>query len=121
MSTTLLKVPVDERLNTFMEVQVDPSELPGLEESGVALAAAGNTRFETTAFSLSSAMDHVMPALRVVLGRLRNGAHSPDEITMKVGLQVGGEAGVFFAKGTSDATVEVTMTWRHESGFDGDR
>jgi hypothetical protein len=112
----LLKVPVDEGSDEFVEVQVSRAELLSLGESGVVLASADSSRFEATAFSLSSAIDQIMPALRVILSRLRNGVHSPDEITMELGLQIGGEAGVFFAKGTSEATVAVTMTWRRTAG-----
>jgi len=56
-----------------------------LEESGVVLASDDGWRFVAVGFSLASAMDRVMPALRVILGRLRAGMHSPDEITMQVG------------------------------------
>jgi hypothetical protein len=106
----LLKVPLGEGSDDFVEIQVGRSELLGLSEGGVALASADGSR--SASFSLSSAMDRVMPALRVILGRLHSGMHSPDEITLQLGLQVGGESGVFFAKGTAEATVAVTMTWR---------
>jgi hypothetical protein len=108
----LLRVPVGDGSGEFVEFQVAWTELQSLSESGVVLASDDGSRFEAVAFSLASAMDRVMPALRVILGRLRAGLHSPDEITMELGLQVGGEAGVFFAKGTAEATVAVTMTWR---------
>jgi len=111
----LLRVPVGDGSDDFVEIQVSRTELLSLSESGVVLASDDGTRFEAATFSLASAMDRVMPALRVILGRLRAGVHSPDEITMELGLQVGGEVGVFFAKGTSQATVAVTMTWRRES------
>lgn len=108
---SLLKVPVSEGSKEFIEVQVSRAELENLSESGVMLASADGSHLATTAFSLSSAMDRVMPAIRVILGRLR-GVCSPDELTMELGLQIGGEAGVFFAKGTAEATVAITMTWR---------
>jgi hypothetical protein len=108
----LLRVPVGDGSGESVEVQVSRSELQGLSESGVVLASDDGSRFEAVTFSLASAMDRVMPALRVILSRLRAGVHSPDEVVMELGLQVGGEAGVFFAKGTAEATVAVTMTWR---------
>lgn len=116
--TALLKVPVGDGSGEFVEVQVARAELQDLSESGVVLASDDGSRFEAATFSLSSAMDRVMPALRVILGRLRSGVHSPDEITMELGLQVGGEAGVFFARGTAEATVAVTMTWRRAADKD---
>jgi NTP-dependent ternary system trypsin peptidase co-occuring protein len=110
--TALLKVPVDDGSDEFVEVQISRAELMSLSDSGVVLASDDGSRFEAATFSLSSAMDRVMPAVRVILGRLRTGAGSPDELTVELGLQIGGEAGVFFAKGTAEATVAVTMTWR---------
>jgi Trypsin-co-occurring domain 1 len=113
----LLKVPVGAGSDEFVEIQVSRSELLSLSEDGVILASADGSR--TASFSLSSAMDRVMPAVRVILGRLRSGAYSPDEITVQLGLQVGGASGVFFAKGTAEATVAVTMTWRRTAEGNG--
>jgi hypothetical protein len=115
--TTLLRVPFGEDSDEFVEIQVSRSELLSLSEDGVVLASADGSR--SASFSLSSAMDRVMPAVRVILGRLRNGAYSPDEITLQLGLQVGGASGVFFAKGTAEATVAVTMTWRRAAERNG--
>lgn len=117
--TLLLKVPVGDGSDEFVEVQVSRDELPGLGGSGVILASDDGLRFEAAGFSLASGMDRVMPALRVILARLRRGVHSPDEITMELGLQIGGEAGVFFAKGTAEASVSVRMTWRGMPSTDG--
>jgi Trypsin-co-occurring domain 1 len=116
----LLRVPVGDGSDEFVEIQVSRTELQDLSESGVVLASDDGSRFEAVTFSLASAMDRVIPALRVILGRLRAGVHSPDEITMELGLQVGGEAGVFFAKGTAEATVAVTMTWRRGPAAEGE-
>lgn len=59
------------------------------------------------------------PALRMILGRLREGVHAPDKITIDVGLQVGGETGFVFAKGTAEASIAVSMTWRRRSDDGG--
>ena len=115
--TVLLRVPVGDGSGEFVEIQVARADLEGANESGVVLAADNGSRFEATGFSLASAMDRVLPALRVILGRLRSGEFSPDEVTMELGLQIGGETGVFFARGTAEASVAVTMTWhRHPKG-----
>jgi hypothetical protein len=110
--TVLLKVPVGDGTDDFVEVQVSRSELVDLTESGVVLASASGSRFESAGYTLADAMSRVMPALRVILGHLRDGVHAPDEITMDVGLKVGGESGFVFAKGTAEATIAVSMTWR---------
>jgi hypothetical protein len=62
-------------------------------------------------YSLASSLDRVMPALRTIITRLRTDEHSPDEIGMQLGLKVGGEAGLVFAKGTAEATFTVSLTW----------
>lgn len=108
----LLRVPVDEDPGDFIEVQVTRSDLAGLEDDGVVLAANDGERFKAVAFSLASAADHVVPALRTMVGRLRDGVHAPDEVTLGIGLQIGGETGFVFAKGTAEASIAVTMTWR---------
>ncbi|HEY5361238.1 MAG TPA: CU044_2847 family protein [Streptosporangiaceae bacterium] len=116
----LLKVPVGDDSGDFVEVEVARAELSGLSESGVVLASDDGSRFEAAGFSLASGMDRVMPALLVILARLRAGVHSPEEITMSLGLQIGGEAGVFFAKGTAAASIAVSMTWRRGHGAGDD-
>jgi hypothetical protein len=108
----LIRVPVGDGADDVIEVQVSAAELAGLEESGVVLAAGDGRKLDVAAFSLASAIDHVMPALRMIAGRLHSGVHAPDEVMMQVGLQVGGEAGFYFAKGTTEASIAVTMTWR---------
>jgi len=116
----LLKVPVGDDTDGFIEVQVSRAEVEELEGTGVVLAAAdGGGRMVAASFSLASAVDHVMPALRAVVGRLREGVHAPDEVTVELGLQIGGETGFYFAKGTAEASIGVTMTWRRAAVADG--
>ena len=76
----LIKVPVGDGADDVIEVQVSRAELDGMEESGVVLAAGDGRRLDVTAFSLASAVDHVMPALRTIAERLRGGVHAPDEV-----------------------------------------
>lgn len=108
----MLKVPVGDGTEDFVEVEVSRAELRGLTSAGVVLASESGDRFEVAGFSLAGAVDRVMPGLRVVLARLREGVHAPDELTLSMGLQVGGETGLVFAKGTAGANFAVTMTWR---------
>lgn len=112
----LLKVPIGDGDDDVIEVQVSPAELDGLEESGVVLAADDGRhgrRVDVAAFSLASAVDHVMPALMTIVRRLSGGVHAPDEVTMQLGLQIGGETGFYFAKGTAEANIAMTVTWRN--------
>lgn len=109
----LLKVPVGDGGDDVIEVQVSRADLDGLEESGVVLAADNGGRLGVAAFSLASAADHVVPALRTIVRRLSGGVHAPDEVTMQLGLQFGGETGFFFAKGSAEANIAMTLTWRN--------
>jgi hypothetical protein len=110
----LLRVPIDDKSDEFIEVQVAADELGQTLPTGPQPAADDGARIKKAGFTLSSAMDGVMPALKVILGKLRDGVHSPDEITMTLGLQIGGETGIVFAKGAAQASVEVTVTWRKD-------
>lgn len=110
-----MKLPVGDGTDDVIEVEASRFEVEGLQESGVVLAASDGDRFEARAFSLASAVDHVLPALRTVVGRLRGGVHAPDEVTLQIGLQIGGETGFVFAKGTAEANIALTMTWRREA------
>lgn len=111
----ILDVPLGDESAGIAQFEVSRSELADLMGSGIVLAAANNgSRLEATGFTLGSALDNIMPALRTILTKLRAGLHSPDEIGMEVGLKIGGEAGVVFAKGTTEASVTVTMKWCRE-------
>ncbi|HUY50375.1 MAG TPA: hypothetical protein VMV92_32490 [Streptosporangiaceae bacterium] len=96
----LLRVPVGDGAGDVIEVQVSRADLDGLEESGVVLgvvlAASNGRRFDAASFSLATAVDHVMPALRAIVGRLRGGVLDPDEVTMQVGSAVRRGDGVLF-------------------------
>jgi NTP-dependent ternary system trypsin peptidase co-occuring protein len=103
----LLRVPVEEGSDEYVEVEISPDEL----EDSVQLASRVGDGVARAAFSLGAALDRVMPALRTVLSRLRETEHAPDEIGMQLGLKVGGEQGLIFTKGTAEATFTLSLTW----------
>lgn len=107
MTTVLLKVPVAEGSDEFVEVEVARRDLGGIE-----LVAAGDGRGPWSAVTLATSLEKVLPALRTVVGRLRAAAAAPDEISVELGLSVGGETGLIFTKGTTEATFTVNLTWR---------
>ncbi|MEU7845899.1 CU044_2847 family protein [Micromonospora parva] len=106
MSTVLLKVPVAEGSDEYVEVEVDRRDLAGIE-----LAAADDGRGQWAATTLTASLERVLPALRTVIGRLRSTV-APDEISVELGLAIGGETGLIFTKGTAEATFTVNVTWR---------
>ncbi len=106
MSTVLLKVPVTEGSDEYIEVVVDRSDIAGIE-----LAAAGDGGGQWSATTLAASLERALPALRTVIDRLRSAA-TPDEISVELGLAIGGETGLIFTKGTTEATFTVNITWR---------
>lgn len=104
MDSVLLRIPIEDGSDEFVEVEA--------EADGVVLASI---RDRKSAFSLGSAMDRVLPALRAIVKRVRTAEHAPDEISMELGLKVGGEQGFILTKGTAEATLTLTLTWRNGS------
>jgi hypothetical protein len=103
----LLRVPVDET-GAYFEVEVDHQDL-----SGEVALVAGRPDLAEAPFSLASSLRSVLPALHVLLDGLRTLAPGPDEVTVELGLKVGGETGLVFVKGTGEATFTVNLTWRN--------
>ncbi|GAA1741301.1 CU044_2847 family protein [Luedemannella helvata] len=108
-NTVLLKVPVDDTHTEFVEVEVERRDVV---EDSVELTADNGRQIGTATYSLASSLDHVLPAVRQVITKLRADEHAPDEISMELGLTIGGETGLFFAKGSAESTFTVTATWR---------
>jgi Trypsin-co-occurring domain 1 len=103
----LLRVPVEDGSAEYVEVEVERRDL---SESVELVADDGKALVATR--SLGASMDRLVPALRAILKRLRGDGFAPDEVGMEVGLKVGGETGLIFAKGTAEATFTVKLTWR---------
>jgi len=107
MARMLLRVPVGDDEEDFIEVEVNRQNLDGVE-----LASGGEDKPERAPFTLAASMARIMPAINTILTRLRSAEHSPDEIGMELGLTIGGETGLIFTKGTAEANFTVTVTWR---------
>lgn len=101
---TVLRVPIEDGADEFVEVEADADD--------VVLASIHD---RISAFSLGSAMDRLMPALRSIMKRVRAADDAPDEVAVEMGLKIGGEQGFILAKGTAEATLTLTLTWRNSS------
>jgi hypothetical protein len=99
------RMPVGDGSDAFVEVQVDSSDLG----ESVQLAAVTDTVLMLP-FTLASSIDGILPALSLMLNKLK--ACRPSELELQLGLTVGGESGLIFAKGSAEATFTVKMTWR---------
>lgn len=92
--------------------------------SGVELTAKGSRRKvrlqEKVQESLADSLGRTLPALSVVLAELEKAAPGYDEITVEMGLRVGGTTGLVFVQGNADANVHVTVTRRRGPAATGD-
>ena len=119
METVLLRMPLDGVDGAHLVAEVDAVDVAGDVEL---VADDGKTAVVKAAGSLAEAFDKLEPTLGLIVTRLRDAARKPDEITVDFGLKLGAEAGFIFAKGTGEATLAVSVTWKrgeqagHEPG-----
>ncbi|WP_030490999.1 CU044_2847 family protein [Micromonospora chokoriensis] len=107
MGKKLLRVPIGNGTDDVIEVEVDVHNLEGVE-----LASERTDGPDTAAFSLAASLGRVLPAISTMLATVRNAEHAPDEVSMELGLTIGGETGIIFTKGTAEANFVMTMAWR---------
>jgi hypothetical protein len=112
----LLEVPVGD--GGRMIVEVDEADIPpgGAEAAAVldeGLGLASATTVGQAAARARQALESMMEGLRPVLTSVAAGlrAAGPDEVTVEFGLNVGGETGIIFAKGTTGVNFIVSMRW----------
>lgn len=75
---------------------------------------------ERGTMTFNSAVEVVRPAADVLLRRLRELHHVPDEITVEFGLELGAEAGAFIAAASTSAQFRISMTWSRDNTSAGD-
>ena len=100
----LLNVPMES--GGVITVEVDQLDLPGdlalaSPDPGRAIARLG-TSFE-------HGLDMLNPVLDAIANRLK--AARPDEFSVEFGVKIGGDAGIFIARGTAEVNFLVTMKW----------
>lgn len=110
METVLLRMPLTGSDGAHLVAEVDTVDLGSIE----LVADDGGGRLATVGTTLSDAFAKLEPALDLIVSRLRQAARRPDEITVDFGLKIGGETGLIFAKGTAEANLSVSVTWRRE-------
>jgi hypothetical protein len=110
MADVLVEIPVAG--GGRLVVEADQRDLPGLA-GGADMAPASPSPGAIVAKvkgTLEQALDEIRPALAAVGERLSG--LGPAEWTVKFGLKVGGETGLVVAKGTAEANIEVSATWK---------
>jgi len=63
----------------------------------------------------SQVADTIRPIASSLVDRLREGAHPPDEVEVRFGLDLSWKAGAFIASTGAGAAFEITLTWRSAS------
>lgn len=64
--------------------------------------------------SLQAGLERIRPVAEAFVEKLRDLPGRPDEVALKFGVTVSGEAGLVIAHTSTGANFEVTMTWRSE-------
>jgi hypothetical protein len=107
-------VPVDDdNSGEFILVEADRRDVG----DAVELAADATGReIARASETLAGAFDQIGPALSMMILKLRSATHAPDDVEVKFGLKLGAETGLIFAKGTAEATFDVTVKWSKPSG-----
>ena len=108
MALVLLRVPISDDNKDFIEVEVDQREVAGVE------LAANSDDKPYAKYSLTAALSRALPIMRAAVQQFRSAAERPDEISIELGLKIGGETGIIFARGTTEATFRITMSWQRE-------
>lgn len=111
MTNVLLQMPLNGVEGTHLVAEVDPVDLAAVE----LVADEGDGRLVKATGSLAQAFDKLEPTLEMIVSKLRSAARKPDELTVDFGLKLGGETGFIFAKGTAEANLAVSVTWRRST------
>lgn len=64
--------------------------------------------------TLQAGLDRIRPVAGAFVEKFRDLPGKPDEVALKFGVTVSGEAGLVIAHTSTGASFEVTMTWRAE-------
>jgi Trypsin-co-occurring domain 1 len=65
--------------------------------------------------TFEDAVSRILPAAHSLLGRLRAGLESPDEIRVEFGVELTAQAGAILAAASSSASFRVSVMWKRTS------
>jgi hypothetical protein len=90
-----------------------------VQEDGLGLASPTQERVKKAGETLESALAQVIPAVKVVSGKLRE--LSPDGLAVEFGLTLTAETGVVIAKGSAEVHFTVKLSWsKDDAAPDGE-
>lgn len=105
-----VEVPVGEAGDAFVRVQIHE-----VDESLVRVGR-GDRHIVRAQRSLDAMLDTVRPVAESFVGRFRELAHAPDEISLEFGVSLSAEADVVIASTSTVANFSVTLTWNRADG-----
>jgi Trypsin-co-occurring domain 1 len=109
--TYLLEVPVE---GGSLLVEAGEAQLPGALE--LAARRPGEIVAQASQ-ALERSLEQLKPAMTAISRSLKS--ISPDEFMVEFGVVLGAEYGVVVAKGTSEAHLNITLSWRGSGKQDG--
>lgn len=99
----LVEVPLEDGGTVLVEVEE--------RESGIVRSARPGEVVATAAESLQASLDRIRVVAQAVVGKLRDLADGPEEITVEFGIAWSAQAGVIVAHAAGEANFKVTLRW----------
>ena len=110
MGTVLVSVDTGTGNDAFIVVEVDDALV---REDQVVLASRDPAKaIIKLAETLQVSFDRTLGVVSEMLLRLRSLPNAPDQAEIQFRLKMGGEAGLIFARGSSEVNFQVTMSWQ---------
>jgi Trypsin-co-occurring domain 1 len=111
--TYLVEVPVE---GGSLVVEAGAAQLPGTLD--LAARRPGEIVAQASQ-ALEQSLERLKPAVTAISRSLKS--ISPDSFTVEFGVVLGAECGIVVAKGTSEAHLNITLSWRGGGGPEGRR
>lgn len=99
----LIEVPLDDGGAVLVEVEE--------QETGIDRSAKPGEVVATAAESLQASLDRIRPVAGALVGKLRDLADRPEEITVEFGIKWSAQAGVIVAQAAGEANFKVALRW----------
>ena len=107
----------------LVEFPLDGGDKVQVEVASVgAVAPAGHAKVVIVARrTLQEALEPIRPIAAGVLDKIRELSESPSKISVEFGVKLSAEAGLFVARGTTEANFVVKMEWSRPDATGGGR
>jgi hypothetical protein len=86
------------------------------ESSGPVMRGSATETIARAAHSFEDAINVIHPVASALVSKLRNLEQGAEAIDIKFGLKFSAEAGAVIASTSTEANIEIRVTWRRPSG-----